>query len=353
MAPKINGLSPDLIFHPSDTVFELMIKHNFTPLMLARDLKVDYLEFDEFLKGKSLLSDDKFKLLSKIFNLKETFFLTLVKIYKETLMESLNSLRVSEFEFKIVNEVTDGKFKKYLLNFEVFLKLSFKEKVEWLRNYFKINSLDIFKDFLDLNASFRTSKTKNKLILEKIFLITNNIKTYKSPVRVKASFTDDLFTLLKEATFEKTIDDTVFRVREILKENGINFIYYRYDSKLMIQGFVVRYKDEIYLGVSDKGKYHDIFWFTLCHELGHLLLGVLNFDYAIFDDEEKLADSISENILIPEIEYLAFTESKEFTSNKILEFSIAMNVAPGIIVGRLQKDNLIPKSAFNYLKKKG
>ena len=81
-------------------------------------------------------------------------------------------------------------------------------------------------------------------------------------------------------------------------------------------------------------------------------MGLLNFDYAIFDDEEQIADSIAEKILIPEIEYKAFIDSQEFTNNRILEFSESINVAPGIIVGRLQKDELIPKSAYNYLRKK-
>ena len=54
MEVKINGLSPELISHPSDTVFELMISNNFTPLMLANELKIDYLEFEEFIKEPGL-----------------------------------------------------------------------------------------------------------------------------------------------------------------------------------------------------------------------------------------------------------------------------------------------------------
>lgn len=352
MEVKINGLSPELISHPSDTVFELMISNNFTPLMLANELKIDYLEFEEFIKGRILLKDDKLKLLARIFNLKEDFFLKLTSSYKKNMEEALSFINVSEFEYEIASNLNVRKVKKYLVDNVFFLKLSIKEKIEWLREYFKVSSLDVFKNFLSTNVSFRETKSKNKLILEKIFLITNNIKVYKSPVRLKANFNDELFNELKEATFEKTLEEVVYKVRSILKESGINFIYFRYDLEIKVQGFIARNKDEVYLGVSDKGKYHDIFWFTLCHELGHLLLGLLTFDYAIFDDEEKLADSISENILIPENEYKAFIESKEFSSDKILDFSIAINVAPGIIVGRLQKDNLIPKSSYNYLRKK-
>lgn len=67
MEAKINGLSPELISHPSDTVFELMMAQNLTPLMLAQELKMTFDELNQFMKCKTLLSEDKFKELSRVF----------------------------------------------------------------------------------------------------------------------------------------------------------------------------------------------------------------------------------------------------------------------------------------------
>lgn len=284
--------------------------------------------------------------------IKESFFKKLFSSYQNNIESALTAIGVSQFEYELAGEVDEKRYKNYFNSHEFFKKQTILDKVKWLREYFRVVNLDVFESFLSTDVSFRTVKSSNKLMLEKIFLVTSNIKLYKDPVKATGIIAEDLFKELKEATFEKTTDDTIHVVRSILRNSGINFIFYRYNPDLKIQGFVARHKDEIYLGVSDKGKYSDILWFTLCHELGHLVMGLLNFDYAIFDDEEQIADSIAEKILIPEIEYKAFIDSQSFTSNRILEFSDAINVAPGIIVGRLQKDELIPKSSYNYLRKK-
>lgn len=352
MEQRINGLSLDLISHPSDTFFELMIASNFTPLMLTQALQIEYCVLDSFMKGKTLLDEKHYTSLARVFNLKESFVRRIFSTYLDNLNFALNKDGVSLFEYQIINSFELRKFRKYLDSYSQINNLGIISKISWLREYFKVPSLDVFKSFLAANAAFRTSKSSNELILEKIFLISHYIKKEKSPVKVQGIIGTKLFEELKNNTFEKTLDEVVFKVKETLRKFGINFIYYDYDSSLKVQGFVARSNDEVYLGVSNKGKYHDIFWFTLCHELGHLLYGILTFDYAIFDDEEKMADSFAEKILIDQADYEAFIDKKNFTNNSILEFSEKLNVAPGIIVGRLQKDKYIGPETMNYLRKK-
>lgn len=352
MEQKINGLSLDLLSHPSDTIYEMMVASRFTPLMLAESLRIEYKELDYFMKGNGLLSELYYPRLAATFKVNESFIKNLFTIYKRNIELTLKNEGVSLFEFELVNNFNLRKFRKRLDCYAYVNNLASVNRIFWFRNYFKVKTLDVFKGLVTNNVAFRSNNTKEDLMLEKVFLASTLIKKEKEAVKANKTIDKALFTELKNITFEKCLDDVVYKVKILLKEYGINFIYFEHDENLNIQGFVTRSDDAIYLGVSNKGKYHDIFWFTLCHELGHLFYGILTSDYAIFDDEEKMADSFAEKVLIDQNSYNEFVRKNVFTGETILAFSESINVAPGIVVGRLQKDKLIRYDSFNYLRKK-
>ncbi len=105
-------------------------------------------------------------------------------------------------------------------------------------------------------------------------------------------------------------------------------------------------------------KSDDHLWFSFFHEAGHILLHKKNtvfidgFDnYS--DDSENEADLFSANFLIPEKDYTEFLKyNTSVTKSAILEFADKINIAPGVIVGRLQHDNIINYSYHNKLKRK-
>ena len=100
----------------------------------------------------------------------------------------------------------------------------------------------------------------------------------------------------------------------------------------------------------------DIFWFTLFHESGHILLhdrkrltfvDVVN--PARNDDSmEREADDFAGRMLLPRAfdQQLAFTRSRA----QVLALARDASVHPGVIVGRLQHDGCIPFSHLNGLR---
>ena len=100
--------------------------------------------------------------------------------------------------------------------------------------------------------------------------------------------------------------------------------------------------------------YADIFWFTLFHEIGHILNGDIEYnkiDYYIDNEEkENEADIFAKNYLIDNEEYEKFIDKNTFTEMNIKKFAKLQNVEPFIVVGRLQKDNLLQYNMFNNLK---
>lgn len=104
-------------------------------------------------------------------------------------------------------------------------------------------------------------------------------------------------------------------------------------------------------------KWADIFWFSLFHELGHVLLHGRN--TMVLEAErgdpqskkrEAQADKFAADILIPAKDYKAFRKTGNFYADGIQAFADEIGIAPGIVVGRLQNDGLLEPSWHNGLR---
>ena len=100
----------------------------------------------------------------------------------------------------------------------------------------------------------------------------------------------------------------------------------------------------------------DQFWFSLFHELGHL---VLHLEKGIFVEgggvnslEESEADEFASSVLFPKHlkDELLGLRSKDW--RKILRLAKDNNLSPGILVGQLQRSGAVPYSHLNKLKKR-
>ena len=117
------------------------------------------------------------------------------------------------------------------------------------------------------------------------------------------------------------------------------------------------------LQMSIRNKYADIFWFSLFHELGHIIhhsKKTINIDFAEnrtgLPKEESEADLFASNSLIPSKNYEEFTTTGNFSIVAIKEFAKKLGIDSDIVIGRLQHDGLLPyklnihKSRFEWVK---
>lgn len=113
--------------------------------------------------------------------------------------------------------------------------------------------------------------------------------------------------------------------------------------------------------LSLRYKTDDHLWFTFFHEAAHLLLHgkrevFLEDDDNVSDEaqsKEEEADRFASDFLIPPEDYKQFHPSGTHISyNDIIEFANLLSIAPGIVVGRLQHDNIISQQYFNKLKRR-
>lgn len=111
------------------------------------------------------------------------------------------------------------------------------------------------------------------------------------------------------------------------------------------------------LQLSLRYKTDDHFWFTFFHEAAHILLHGKRDVFVEEDSEEKSekekeADSFASEWLIPSAQYRVFCRKGSFSCAATSRFAYEIGIAPGIVVGRLQRDGHMARTLCNDLKQK-
>ncbi len=106
------------------------------------------------------------------------------------------------------------------------------------------------------------------------------------------------------------------------------------------------------VGLNLRGKRDDRFWFTFFHEAGHILNdskkeAFIDVDYED-DPREQNANGFAADLLIPPERARHLDELKSYRD--VVRFAKSLGIAPGIVVGRLQREGLVPYSHLNKLK---
>ncbi|HLN23370.1 MAG TPA: ImmA/IrrE family metallo-endopeptidase [Patescibacteria group bacterium] len=121
-------------------------------------------------------------------------------------------------------------------------------------------------------------------------------------------------------------------------------------------------KDKALIQLSLRHKTDDHLWFTFFHEAGHVLLHPkkLIIDEpvkrnAVLDPEtarrEQEANEYAAAALIPRDEWQTFIRAANFSAGRIRDFAKRLEIAPGIVMGQLQHNNLVPyPTPLNSLK---
>jgi hypothetical protein len=114
--------------------------------------------------------------------------------------------------------------------------------------------------------------------------------------------------------------------------------------------------DKVLIQMSLRWHWVDIFWFSFFHELGHILLDnkkEFNIDLVnnkIDGDREKEKDLFAANLLIPPEEYQKLLSRIKARGNllgiseMIKSFATHVDIHPGIVVGRLQHEGILPRN---------
>lgn len=331
-----------IAFHPGYYIKEIVEDSGLTQADFARRMDTTPKNLSILLKGEQAISLDIAMKLSRMLGTSVEYWLNLQKNY-ETLVA----------EFKLQEELQKEKEIFKLIDYNYFCKnfglpelpRKTELQIEKVRSFLGIATLSVLQE-KNLSVSFRSYSGKlsvsnivNANIMVQI-AINIAIKT-TAPVYNKKKF-EDVITKVLNLTCDET--KLVETLQEEFREAGVIFIALPNIRNSGINGATKKIGRNVMVMVNDRRGYADTFWFSLYHEIGH----VINNDYQItFEEKNKTedkADSYAEHMLVPEMEFRKFVDENQFDEESIRNFASKINRDPGIVLGRLQKEK---KVAFN------
>jgi HTH-type transcriptional regulator/antitoxin HigA len=139
---------------------------------------------------------------------------------------------------------------------------------------------------------------------------------------------------------------------KMLAKCGIAIVFLPHIGGSFLHGATFYDGKKIVVGLTVRGKDADKFWFSLFHELAHILHGHINNPNGTTDKDEKDADLFARDTLIPTDSFSSFVKKKDFRESSIASFAQSVEIDSGIVVVRLQKEGYIKYNWLNKLKTK-
>ncbi len=163
---------------------------------------------------------------------------------------------------------------------------------------------------------------------------------------------------MRRLTRADTGDVVVARLREVLAAAGVAFVLSRHLPKTYAHGaaFWLTPKKAVVMA-STRTKWADVFWFSVFHEIGHLLQRpgkglFIECKGATRAKGEVQADRFAADSLVPREAYAAFLRAGRFGKENVRAFARQVEIDAGIVVGRLQHDKRLAHSALNGLRRR-
>lgn len=345
MMEKMNGLSLDFIIHPGETIKEVLEEKKMTQEELAIRTGFSPKHVSEVVNGKKGISPSFAKSLEYVLGMPASFWINLQGIYDKEILEYREQEEIDEDEVNIVKSLKE--VIKYAESLEIMTKTkSIISQIIELRNICNVNNLTYINNLVTSKVAFRKSQTiETNVYVLYVWIRICEIIAEKSEALNKYSeekLRNNLDNIKKCMFLE--IGEAVTELKRIFAECGITFQVVKNFTGAPVQGFIKKNDENIILSMTIRGAFSDIFWFTLFHEIGHLLNGdIINSNFIDFtdvkSDMERKADEFAKEALIDEDEYKKFINHQKLTEKSIIDFAKSQGVQPFVVVGRIQKES--------------
>jgi HTH-type transcriptional regulator/antitoxin HigA len=164
----------------------------------------------------------------------------------------------------------------------------------------------------------------------------------------KIDFSPEGFTAenLSEIASLSEDEQNIANIKSILEQFGIILVYERAIAGSKTDGVVSKLPNGIpYIGMTLRYDRIDYFWFTLMHELAHIVLHFDELDSPILEEidagnspREIAANRLAQSSFIPRHLWTRCPPRYEKTDRSIVEFARKQRIHPAIVAGMLRKE---------------
>ncbi len=335
-------------FHPGFYLKEIVDESGLTQEDFAKRLGTTPKNLSVLIKGDQSLSIDIAIKLSRMLGTTINYWLNLQQAYDEKLAEIQSDEEL--VRERQIFELIDYKY--FRDNFSLpDLPRQVDEQIKNVREFLAVSSLMVLEED-SLAVNFRSYSEK---------LSKSNIVNANAMVQIAVNQTlKREIPKYNKRKFEKAVTfaltqtrnhDSFFpAIQKAFGEAGVALVALPNLKNSGVNGASKRVDGRVMLMVNDRRHYADTFWFTLFHEIGHILNGDLGISFN--GQKEDEADLYARTTLIPQEKYEAFiTEHHHFDEATIRIFADSIDRDPGIVLGRLLADKKVLHTDINLAKR--
>lgn len=356
---SLSDFAPDWLVTPGDTISELLEERGWTKAELALRTGFTPKHINQLLKGEASITQETAIKLEKVLGSTVRFWLGLEAQYREQLAKKADAASLAGDvdwlkELPLRDMIKFGWLRKTQ---DAALQVH-----ECLR-YFAVSSVAAWRlQYQQPVAAYRAAPELTRTP-EAVSAWLRQGERLADAIRCddysKSSF-EAALAEVRTLTCEPEPDIFLPRLQALCSKAGVAVVLAPAPTGCPVSGATKWLSpSKALIILSLRGKSDDKLWFTFFHEAGHLLkhgksltfLDILGQD-GLNPNEEAEADTFARDFLLPPADYNAFLSQQPFSASSIRRFAKAQNIAPGIVVGRLQFDRRLPWTHHSSLKAK-
>lgn len=345
-----HAYEPDYVTEPGAILQETIDSLGMTQKELAKRTGYTAKHINLLINGKARITHDAAMRLEKVTQVPARFWNNLESNYQEQKAR----IEATERAKDDVDWLKEIPFNELVKRGIVEPQRDKVAKVESALSFFGVASVDAWRSgWTKTQLAFRKAAGAEKMtgkIATWVRLAEIEAESVESATFDERRFRKALKTIRGLTTLEP--EDFVERMRDLCSEAGVAFIPVPELPGSRVSG-AARWlsPDKAMIAVNLRGKSNDKFWFTFFHEAGHILNDdrdevFVDVDYAD-DPREVRANRFAAEFLIPS-KYepqLRVLKSKAV----VREFAGRIGIHPGIVVGRLRHEKVIPYTQMHEL----
>lgn len=352
-----NRYAPDFISPPGETLAEILEERNMSQSELAQRMGRPRKTINEIIKGKAEITSDTALQIELVLGTPASFWMERERLYREYLARKNENQRLKGYLGWLTKIPYRQMTKLGWLKF-------YEDKIEQLREsliFFAVVSPEQWEEIWGRNLSidFRKSQAfesdqgaitawlrQGEIEASKINCADYNELKFRDVLQQIR-----LLTVKSIKVFQPQMID-------LCAAAGVALVFVPELPKTRVHG-ATRWlgSQKALIQLSDRYKTNDHFWFSFFHEAGHIVLHgkrILFLEGQDIQDKikEKEADIFAANLLINSRDWQRFIANNCLSKKAINQFAEQQGIHPGIIVGRLQHEQIISDQNCNDLKDK-
>ncbi len=347
---------------PGNTILELLEDSGMTQVELSRRLGRRATLLNEIIHGKRPISFATALALEKVFDLPASFWLKLERNYQMTKArlaeeEKLQAqlLRAKQFPYGELSAIGFVPKTRKLL-----------ERAQNLLKFFRVASFEALDETIDSYSLVYRRSGKYEIKREKLAAWLRMGELAAGEYELQQFSGAKLRRSLPRIRQLTREPPSVFQpeLKRLGESCGIAFIFVPEFTSFPVSGLVRWINKRPHVLVNLRYKTDDQMWWSLFHEIGHVLLSKRTRSVIVHLDargakavrrsaKEHQADKFARDSLIPPDVYRKLRARRNPSRGFIMAKAEELEISPGILVGMLQHEELIAwKTVLNCLKRR-